>query len=119
MRGSGPYAIERLNLGSSKLKTLLESEDTDYLCPRTDSEGNLYYLSRKYEGPGGPKPPMLTTLKDAALFPFRLIRSFVDFFQIFSQLVSKKPLTSADGPKKNGPDPVQMWVYGRLLSPDK
>ena len=119
IRGTGPYSIEQLDLSSSKLKTLLSSEVTDYLCPQKDSEGNLYFLSRSYEGPGGPKAPILTTIKDTLLFPLRLIRSFIDFFQIFSQLVSKKPLSTAGGPKKNGPEPAQIWLYGRLLTPDK
>jgi hypothetical protein len=119
INGTAPYAIEQLNLRTSKLQTVLAAEDTDYLCPRTDSEGNLYFMSRNYEGPGGPKPPIWTTIKDTLLFPFRLARSFIDFFQIFSQLVSKKPLTTAGGPKKNGPEPVHLWLYGRLLTPDK
>jgi hypothetical protein len=59
------------------------------------------------------------TLKDAALFPFRVIRAMVDFFQIFSMMVSKKPLTTASGPKAQGPEPMQMWIHGRMIDVQK
>ena len=117
--GAGPHSIEKLNLEKQRVTTLLESETQDFLCPRTDQEGNLYYITRPYEGPGGAKPPILTTIKDTLLFPFRLVRAFVDFFQMFSHIVSKKPLTTAGGPKKQGPEPVQLWIQGRLLEPEK
>lgn len=117
--GTSPYRIERLQLKKQKLKTILESETQDFLCPRSDKDGNLYYITRPYEGPGGTKPPILTTIKDTLLFPFRLVRAFVDFFQMFSHIVSQKPLSTAGGPKKNGPEPVALWIHGRLLKPEK
>ena len=117
--GAGPHRVEKLEIEKQKVDTILESETQDFLCPRTDQEGNLYYITRPYEGPSGPKPPVLTTIKDTLLFPFRMVRAMVDFFQIFSHLVSQKPLTTAGGPKKNGPEPVALWIHGRLLKPEK
>ena len=63
--------------------------------------------------------PIWVTLKDTVLFPFRVLRALVDFFQIFSHLVSKKPLTTSGGPKIEGPAPVQMWIHGRLIDVKK
>ena len=37
---------------------------------------------------------------------------------MFSQIVSKKPLSTAGGPKKQGPEPVALWIHGRLLNPE-
>ena len=62
---------------------------------------------------------MWVTLKDTLLFPFRLVRAIVDFAQIFSQLVSKKPLTTTGGPKAKGPEPVRMWIHGRMIDAEK
>jgi len=119
VHGFGTFAIERLNIRRGEIETLLDEEKNDLLAPRIDADGNLYFIRRPYEGPGGKRPPLLETLKDVLLFPFRLIRAVVDFFQIFSQMVSKKPLTTAGGPKAKGPEPVQMWMYGRMLDADK
>jgi hypothetical protein len=48
-----------------------------------------------------------------------VIRAMVDFFQIFSMMVSKKPLTTAGGPKAQGPEPVRMWIHGRMIDVQK
>ena len=29
--------------------------------------------------------------------------------------MSQKPLTTSGGPKRNGPEPLQMWMYGRMI----
>jgi len=116
--GTGPHSLEKIDLQKQRVTTILESEEQDYLCPRTDTDGNLYYITRPYEGPNGAKPSILTTVKDVFLFPVRLVRAFVDFFQMFSQIVSKKPLSTAGGPKKQGPEPVALWIHGRLLKPE-
>ncbi|WP_035612388.1 hypothetical protein [Haloferula sp. BvORR071] len=119
VRGLGPSSIHRIDLKSGELETLVEYPEKDLLSPRADVAGNLYYIRRNYEGPHGVRPPLWVTLKDAVLFPFRIIRAMVDFFQIFSMMVSKKPLTSAGGPKAQGPEPVRMWIYGRMIDVQK
>ena len=119
VRGLGPCSIHRIDLKSGELETLLENPEKDYLSPRMDAAGNLYYIRRNYEGPHGVRPPMWVTLKDAALFPFRVVRAMVDFFQIFSMMASKKPLTTAGGPKSQGPEPVHMWIHGRMIDVQK
>lgn len=118
-RGLGPFGIHRIDLQTGELATLLESPGHDLLEPQLDSAGNLYYIRRNYEGPNGPRVPVWITLKDTVLFPFRVLRVLVDFFQILSNLVSKKPLTSSGGAKIDGPAPVQMWIHGRLIDVKK
>lgn len=115
IRGCGPCGIHRIDLASGKLETLLESPVHDLLCPRTGGDGSLYYIRRNYKGPDGTRPSVWTTLKDAVLFPFRVLRAMVDFFQILSQIVSRKPLTTAGGPAQQGPEPLRMWVAGRMI----
>jgi hypothetical protein len=119
VRGFGPFGIHRIDLTNGELETVLESPLHDYLAPQTDAKGNLYYIRRSYEGPGGPKPSVWVTLKDTLLFPFRVFRALIDFFQIFSHLVSRKPLTTAGGPKQQGPEPVRMWIAGRMIDVQK
>ena len=117
--GLGPHAIHRLNFSSHDLETLLEGPDHDYLAPQMDARGVLHCLRRDYEGSGGTQPSIWTTVKDALLFPFRLFRVLVDFFQILSQLVSRKPLVTAGQQKLEGPKPMQLWIHGRLIDREK
>ena len=119
VRGLGPCSIHRIDLKSGELETLLENPAQDFLSPRCDAAGNLYYIRRNYEGPHGMRPSIWVTLKDSLLFPFRVVRAMVDFFQIFSMMVSKKPLTTANGPKSQGPEPVRMWIHGRMIDVQK
>lgn len=115
VRGLGPFVIHRLNLTNGNLHTLMESPEHDLLAPKIGSDGSLYLIRRPYEGPFGKRPSAWITLKDALLFPFRLLRALIDFFHIFSQLVSKKPLSSAGGPQLQGPEPSRLWIHGRLI----
>ncbi|OYU99282.1 MAG: hypothetical protein CFE26_25945 [Verrucomicrobiales bacterium VVV1] len=117
--GLGPYAIHRLNFSGHDLETLLESPDHDYLAPQMDARGVLHCIRRDYEGPGGTRPSIWTTVKDALLFPFRLFRIMVDFFQILSHLVSRKPLVTAGQQKLDGPEPVRLWIHGRMSDLEK
>lgn len=119
IHGMGAFSIGKLNLRRGEIEVVLEEDHHDLLAPRIDGDGNLFFIRRPYEGPGGKRPPLWTTLKDVLLFPFRLVRMVVDFFQIFSQLVSHKPLTTAGAPKVKGPEPVQMWVHGRMIDAAK
>jgi hypothetical protein len=119
VRGLGPFGIHRIDLQNGELETVLESPSHDLLAPHLDAAGNLYYIRRNYDGPNGPRVPVWVTIKDTVLFPFRVLRTLVDFFQIFSRLVSKKPLSTSGGPKIDGPEPVQMWIHGRLIDVKK
>lgn len=119
IRGFGNFGIHRIDLTTGTLETVLESPTRDFLAPHADASGNLYYIRRHYEGPEGPRPSAWATLKDTLLFPFRVFRAFIDFFQIFSQLVSRKPLTTSGGPKQQGPEPVRLWVAGRMIDVQK
>lgn len=119
LRGVGPFGIHRLNLRDGRLESLLESADHDLLVPHLNESGTLHFIRRGYQGPNGPKVSAWVTLKDTLLLPYRILRAIMDFFQIFSHIVSKKPLTSAGGPKAQGPEPLRMWVYGRMIDLSK
>lgn len=115
VRGLGPFAIERINFKSGEMHTLSQSAEFDFLQPHLDREGNLFYIRRPYL-PDGPKAPWTKTLKDAVLFPVRLLRAIIHFFDAFSRFFSQKPLLTAGGPKRDGKEDAQrLWIHGRLL----
>lgn len=117
--GLSNFTIERVSLKTGEIETLLNEPNSDLLCPHLNSEGELFFIRRPYHGPSGKRPSGWVTLKDALLFPFRLVRAIIDFANIFSQLVSKKPLTTAGGPKAKSPEPVRMWIHGRMIDAEK
>ena len=113
--GLGPFAIERLDFRTGEMETLRSNPQVDFLQPHLDTEGNLYYIRRPYDGPRGPRPPWTSTVKDVLLFPVRLVRALLHFLDAFSRFFSQKPLLSAGGPQQEGPDRNQLWIHGRLL----
>jgi len=113
--GQAPASIEQLDLETGEMTTLLEDGTHDYLEPKMDASGNLWFIRRPYETMGKRTAP-LDTLKDILFFPFRLVRAIVHFFNAFSMFFSKKPLlTSAGGPKTDEQQRQQMWLWGRLI----
>ncbi len=111
--GVGPYAIHRIDLDTGHLETLLEDERHDLLLPRMDSAGNLYFIRRPYET--GPKPALTAVLLDVVLFPFRLLYAVIHFFNFFSMMFSQKPLITAGGPKREGPEMRAIMLHGKML----
>lgn len=106
-----------VDLDKGTMKTLLEDDSIDYLCPSCGKDGELYCLQRPYEP--FRKPGMLPLLKDIVLFPVRLVRAVFGFLNVFSKLFTGKPLTTAGAPKRQGPDPKAVFLYGRWMNMDQ
>lgn len=109
-----PSTIQRLDIHTGDLEILLEDEAFDFMAPRFDAEGDLYCIRK----PHGLKPStrrVLRSLLDIVLVPFRLIRAVYHFLNVFSAKYTGKPLRSAGGPKREGGDLKQMWLYGNLI----
>lgn len=113
----GPYAIQRLDLNRGDLETLVEDQRFDYLTPKLDANGALYYIRRPYQGQPSISP--LAVVRDILLFPFRFARAVMHFLNFFSILFARKPLLTAGGPPKEGPDARYMMLWGRLIDAEK
>ena len=111
--GLGPASIQKLNLENGAMDSLLEDPNSDFLCPSFGVDGMLYFIQRPYESVVRTKP--LDSLKDIVLFPFRLVRAVFAFLNVFSVFFSGKLLKTAGGPKRVGPDPKAVFLYGRWL----
>jgi len=113
--GQGPATLEQLDLDTGDMTTLKEAPDYDYLEPKMDGQGRLWFIRRPYEA-SGRHTSWKDTVKDVLFFPFRLIRAILHFFNAFSMFFSKKPLlTSAGGPRSEEQERQQMWLWGRLI----
>jgi hypothetical protein len=109
----GPYRIEQLDMDRGEMSALIEDEAYDYLAPRLGADGALYCIRRPYS-PGAKQVSAWTSAKDALLFPFRLARAFVHFFNFFSMVFSGKPLLSAGGPKQEK-NMTSMMLWGKII----
>jgi hypothetical protein len=112
--GLSPASVQRLDLESGDIVTLAESDEFDFLTPRCDRDGNLYFIRRPYEPPGGVFS-LRRLASDIVLFPFRLGRAFIAFLNVFSLVFSRKPLMTAGGPQQEGPDAQAMRLRGRYI----
>lgn len=120
MMGVGHSSIQKLDLETGTLETLAEDEKTDYLSPKMSANGDLYYIKRPYEEPFKQHSYSLGKgIVDTVLFPFRLARAMFDFLNVFSMVFSKKPLTTASGPKVEGPDEKTLFLRGRIIDAQK
>jgi hypothetical protein len=117
--GLGPYAIMRLDLDKSESSVLLESDQHDYLSPRSGPDGSLYYVRRPYAPAGHIEISPLKVAKDILLFPFRLISAIVHFLDWFSMVFRRKPLITASGPRREGPDSRYMMLWGKMIDAEK
>ena len=114
----GPYAVFELDTDNGEMKTLLEADDKDYLSPRVGADGSLYYITRPYQPLHPPVSPWKVA-RDVVLFPVGLALAFVHFFDWFSTVFRRKPLLTAGGPPKQGPDARYMMLWGKLVDAEQ
>ncbi|QIF04100.1 hypothetical protein [Roseimicrobium sp. ORNL1] len=112
--GLGPAGLHMVDLDKGSMKTLLEDEHTDYLCPACGKDGEMYCLQRPYQP--FRKPSLITSLKDIVLFPVRIVQAIFGFLNVFSKMFGGKSLTTAGAPKREGPDPKAVFLYGRWMN---
>ena len=97
---------------------VVEEDENDALMPKLAKDGSLYFVRRPYQ-PFGPSVPFWRYALDAVLFPFRLLVAITGFLNIFSLIFAKKPLMTAGGPEREGPDQRILMLYGRLIDARK
>ena len=89
----GPAAIHRLDQASGEMSTVLEDDNWDYLQPRTDAAGALYFIRR----PFGERDhvPLGQKVKAFFLLPFHLAGAIFGFLDAFSRTFGKQSLRPA------------------------
>ena len=113
--GLGPCSIQQLDLDSGELDEIACEAGHDLLQPRQTEDGSLYYIRKPYES-AIPAPSLLGSLKDTALFPFRMARAVFQYFNVFSMMYTGKPLVTGKGAMQRQMDPRQLFIYGNLTN---
>jgi hypothetical protein len=111
--GLGPCTIHRLDAESGDLDEIAAEDGKDLLQPRETEDGTLYYIRKPYES-GAPQASLLGSIGDAAMFPFRMARAILQYFNIFSMMYTGKPLVTNKGAVQRPIDPRQALIYGNL-----
>ena len=111
----GPASIQTLDMETNSVAPIVDDPQFDHLRPRVSQDGHLYYIRRPYEMPSySPKNIVVDTL----LFPFRLLRAVFHYLNFFSMMYTRKPLTSANGPKVEA-DWKNILVQGKRIDAEK
>src|SRR3984893_15499046 len=87
--GLGPCSIQELDLDSGELEEVAAESGRDLLQPRKTEDGTLYYIRKPYQS-GVPEASLLSSLKDAGMFPFRMGRALFQYFNVFSMMYTGK-----------------------------
>jgi len=112
----GPAALLRLDTRTAKLDTVQEHRDFDYLAPREDRSGNLWFIRRPYERTAG--EVAVSAGKDALMFPWRVAKGVFGFLDAFSKIYGREPMKPSGGPQNHNltPDLGSLWLHGRLVA---
>ncbi|MCA9612468.1 MAG: hypothetical protein KC586_06880 [Myxococcales bacterium] len=115
--GLGPFEIQRLDVPSSEMETVLAREGRDLLEPRLDAKGTLHFVERPWKEPRAHLAPTSVgrAFLDFLLFPLRLIFALFSYLNFFTARYTGKPLTTAGGPKQRAADARQMMIWGNLI----
>lgn len=119
--GKSCCRIEMLDLQNEEINKLFEVEEHDLLQPRLTDDKKLLCIRRPYKASHREPATLLETAKDIVLFPFRLIRAFVYFFNFLSMAFTGKPLMSAGGPESQQQKNAQplLMLYGQAVDTQK
>jgi hypothetical protein len=115
--GLGPFVVHRLDIPRGEVETELEEEKFDFLGPRQAADGTLYAIRRPTAA--SQRPSGLRVLLDIGLIPFRVLWALFQYLNFFSTRYTGKPLTTAGGPKREGPDIRQMMIWGNLIDAEQ
>jgi hypothetical protein len=111
--GLGPCSIQELDLDSGDLEEVASESGRDLLQPQKTGDGTLYYIRKPYES-AVPQASLLGSLRDTALFPFRMARAVFQYFNLFSMMYTGKPLVTSKGAVQRRMDPRQLFIHGNL-----
>ena len=110
----GPGELFRLDMQTGALDLLFSHPDFDFCHPATDGNGALYYIKRPHKAHR--KGEKRGCLWDLLLFPVRLVKGIVGFFNYFTILYSGQPITGGDSKRK---DEGQLFLDDNLIQAEK
>ena len=114
-----PRQINRLDLSTGMLETVLADDEWDYFLPMIDKDGNLYTIKRPYRETEKKNP--VNTLKNFLLAPVKIIKAIVGWLDFFTKRYAGESLkTSGANPAKTLPkSEEEIFIEGNLIKAEK
>ncbi len=116
--GYGPFALHRIDLKTSEIRTLVEDPAMDFLGPKIAADGTLWAIRRPWKS-AEVKLSLGRFFLDVLLFPWRLLVAFFQFLNFFVVRYTGKPLSSSGDARQQAADMQKMMVWGNLIDADK
>ncbi len=118
-----PRAAASYNVNTERMEILLEDEKLDFLAPKEDAQGNLYFIRQPYHPLNEKKTTSIWGIfKEVLLFPFWLVKALIGFLNAFSVLFGGKPMpeggTRTDIKSKQKSE-KELFFEGRILEAEK
>jgi hypothetical protein len=118
-----PRSAATYNVNTERMEMILEDEKHDILAPKVDASGNLYFIRQPYRAADeSDNTSLLSVLKDVLLFPYRLIKAFVGFLNVFSIIYGNEPLQSSGqrrDVKSKEKSEKELFFEGRMIDLEK
>ena len=118
-RNVGPASIYRFDTKIGAIDEILTNEKFDYLHPKTDPKGNLYFIKRPFSPAAKENATVLGCLLDIILFPFRLCRALLGFLNIFSMVYSGKSIRKSGDSAAKNKDEKTIYLDGNMINAQK
>lgn len=115
----GPRSIAYLEPEKSQMDEIAADNKYDYLYPKEDSKGNLYYIRQNYRD--GESDKSLTP-GDILLFPYRLLKGVLGFLDFFTTSFGGESLKSggnSSSMKSKQRSEREMFIDGNRINAEK
>ncbi len=115
----GPRSIAYLEPGKSEMDEIAADNKYDYLYPKQDSKGNLYYIRQNYkDGESGSS----VTPADIVMFPYRIVKGMFGFLDYFTTSFGGESLKSGgkgSSSKSKQRSEREMFIDGNRINAEK
>lgn len=103
-------------LTTGDLEEVVSSEKYDYYLPKSDEEGNVYFIRKPFSINEKPKG----SIKDTLLIPVKISRAIYNWMELFTMRYSGETFKKrGPNPAKSDPDEKQVFINGNLINADK
>ncbi|MEL7238548.1 MAG: hypothetical protein AAGK78_06775 [Planctomycetota bacterium] len=108
----GPRRVEKLDLETGRLDTLLDEEDYDFLMPRLMADDTLWFIRRPWQP--HESPSAASRAMGLLSAPFVFVAALFQVVIGLSKLLKQEPPSTAGGPQPALPPPLML--YGQLVA---
>ncbi len=108
-----PIAIHCIDVERGDLTTIAENPAHDYLLPKADRAGNIYYIRRPHQQVAD--YPWSTFLWDIFAFPYRLVMGIVGFLDAFTRFFGNQGIRTAGGPTGTDAGLTHRVILGQWM----